>query len=90
MVHMVQNDSWSEKYPNGPKWSYGFPHKNFQKGTFFLGHPVKELCSPEDCDRSGGGRWALERPLRLGLGLKGKLNVVKRKIYWLLVGAEGV
>ena len=37
---------------------------------------MKELCSPEDCDRSGGGRWALERPLRLGLGLRDKLKGV--------------
>ena len=89
MVHIVQKVRNCPKYPNGPKWSNEFLHKKIQKITFCLGHIVKELCSPEDCDRSGGGRWALERPLRLGLGLKGKLNVVRKIIYWLLVGAEG-
>ena len=54
--------------------------------VLFLEHPVKELCSPEDCDRSGGGRLALERPLRLGLGLKGKLNIIRKKSKPLSIG----
>ena len=78
MVHIVQKVRNCPKYPNGPKWSYEFLQKKFQKGTFCLGHIVKELCSPEDCDRSGGGRWALERPLRLGLGLRDKLNIIRK------------
>ena len=80
MVHMVQNDSWSETVQSIQMVQNG--HMDFLTRIFrkvlFLEHPVKELCSPEDCDRSGGGRWALERPLRLGLGLKGKLNIIRK------------
>ena len=60
--------------------------QEFSERYFFLGHPIKELCSPEDCDRSAGGRWALERPLRLGLGLKGKLNIIRKKSKPLSIG----
>ena len=95
---MIYNGPIGSKMIHGPKlskvskWSkmvIWISSQEFSERYFFLGYPIKELCSPEDCDRSGGGRWALERPLRLGLGLKGKLNVVRKIIYWLLVGAEG-
>ena len=91
MTFLGPSNSWHMIWngPYGPKWSYGFLHKNFQKRCFFLGHPLKELYSPEDCDRSGGGRSALERPLRLGLGLRGKLNTIRKLIYWLIGRAEG-
>ena len=88
MVHMVQNDSWSETVQSIQMVQNG--HMDFLTRIFrkvlFLEHPVKELCSPEDCDRSAGGRWALERPLRLGLGLKGKLNIIRKKSKPLSIG----